>query len=333
VVNIATNKSDSAGNRLTRFAFQTGRILLGIFLIWYLARSGMLDLNEVSIIFENPSALVLAVIFLTVAILLNSLRWRMLLNGMGQRLDAMPAFAMLMVAGLVGTFLPGSVAAEAVRVGLARLYGIDWSRCSASILADRLIGLTVTVVVFVGLVVLLQGRQISTGFGGAVIHFLIAAALVVMGGYALNLIYRWLIRQQAKSALSTSSTISFLLLFVGNFMDILRKPRLSAFLVMVSIAIFLCNLSALLVLLMAITGLVPSFGAAAAAFSGAMLANVIPLTPGGIGVGEAAFGEIYQALSGVGAGATVALVMWRIARLISVLPGLIFILSAKLRVR
>ncbi len=56
-------------------------------------------------------------------------------------------------------------------------------------------------------------------------------------------------------------------------------------------------------------------------------ANGLPLTPGGLGVGEAAFDTLFQ-LAGFTGGA-VALLGWRMLMLLLSLPGLILYLFAK----
>jgi hypothetical protein len=57
------------------------------------------------------------------------------------------------------------------------------------------------------------------------------------------------------------------------------------------------------------------------------VANALPLTPGGLGVGEAAFDQLFQ-LAGFSGGA-VALLGWRLLMLLIGLPGLVVYIFAK----
>jgi uncharacterized membrane protein YbhN (UPF0104 family) len=57
------------------------------------------------------------------------------------------------------------------------------------------------------------------------------------------------------------------------------------------------------------------------------VANSLPLTPGGLGVGEAAFDQLFQ-LAGFTGGA-VALLGWRLLILLIGLPGLVVYIFAK----
>jgi uncharacterized membrane protein YbhN (UPF0104 family) len=60
------------------------------------------------------------------------------------------------------------------------------------------------------------------------------------------------------------------------------------------------------------------------------VANALPLTPGGLGVGEAAFDQLFQ-LAGFTGGA-VALLGWRLLTLLIGLPGLLIYIFAKQQV-
>jgi hypothetical protein len=57
------------------------------------------------------------------------------------------------------------------------------------------------------------------------------------------------------------------------------------------------------------------------------VANALPLTPGGLGVGEAAFEQLFQ-LAGLSGGADVAL-SWRAVAMLASLPGLWFYLRMR----
>jgi uncharacterized membrane protein YbhN (UPF0104 family) len=57
------------------------------------------------------------------------------------------------------------------------------------------------------------------------------------------------------------------------------------------------------------------------------LANALPVTPGGLGVGEAAFDTLFH-LAGFTGGA-VALLGWRVMMMLIGLPGLLYYLFAK----
>jgi uncharacterized membrane protein YbhN (UPF0104 family) len=57
------------------------------------------------------------------------------------------------------------------------------------------------------------------------------------------------------------------------------------------------------------------------------VANSLPVTPGGLGVGEAAFDELFQ-MAGFTGGA-VAILGWRVLMLIIGLPGIVFYLLDK----
>jgi uncharacterized membrane protein YbhN (UPF0104 family) len=60
-----------------------------------------------------------------------------------------------------------------------------------------------------------------------------------------------------------------------------------------------------------------------------LLANGIPVTPGGLGVGEAAFNQLFR-MSGLSGGAEV-LLGWRLLSLVGAAVGLVFFLKGKSR--
>jgi len=277
-----------------------GLLLLGL-LIWY----GQIDLRAVGELVNAPGAILTCVALVFISLPLAALRWGMLLRALDISIPFTKLFHIVSIATMLNVFLLGAFGGDAVRL----LY--TWrearhgrGRIAASILADRVIAL-------VGLIAL--------------------ALLVTISNWSRMRLEPWLAALAAGVFLAfTASVVGCCMLFlapaaVDRVQGALKQwPRLQALLVHLrSITLMLRGsplalLSglalSLLMPMLAVTGVLVlahalgigqlTFIDYAFAVPLTVLVNTVPISPNGLGVGEAAFDQICRWLeaapSGVG---------------------------------
>lgn len=301
------------------------RILAGLGLLAALGHFGVIDFGGLGIIVSQTGSFVGAIAALSLAVVLNAFRWRLFLQALGHDVTPVRAYGVLAASGLVGTLLPGLIATDGVRAAMARSYGIQLRCAVASTVIDRLAGATLTLAI--GLVLMLVKPDILTeDFDrmSALLAVLGVVATGTTGVLAVRASQRWMVCLEP-----AGHVLRWLLAFVVGALDdfaiVARRPGILIFAVMITTAIWICNVAAIFVIVVSFSAEAASLINTAIAFTTAMIASTLSITPSGIGVGEAVFAHVIESAGDSIAGVGVAFLIWRIARLASLLPGLIFL--------
>jgi uncharacterized membrane protein YbhN (UPF0104 family) len=222
------------------------------------------------------------------------------------------------------TFLPGAHGGDLVRLALAyRTTGGGLNRLTFSVLVDRLSGLTALLMLGLVLVPALPPTYASRMEWIAGIAMIAVTSGLVLALTSGNLMARWLGRLPAPVGPVLAKIVREL---VAALRAYLTQPGLLATALAISVGQYLLILIALFLLGHAMGFNALSWSGYAIAGVWSTVANALPITPGGIGVGEAAFAHVALALSasssnGVSFG-TVFLAM----RVLTVLIGVVGVL-------
>jgi uncharacterized protein (TIRG00374 family) len=228
------------------------------------------------------------------------------------------------------TFLPGGYGGDTVRIALTfRKVGGNLSRVTFSVLVDRLCGLVALATI--GLCMLPSLRV-----GLKQIDYLIPLAsviAVIVGGAILGVLV-------GDKTVALFSRLPSRLKFVQHVLDeavgalklYADRWRRMLIVIALSLGMFVMLFAAIasLCLAMRFDGL--SLPAYFTAGVWAMIANSIPLTPGGLGVGEAAFAQLAHLLEPVptqASYATAFLAMRVLSSLINVLGMLLYAMDRR----
>ena len=242
-------------------------------------------------------AIVAALIFCT--LLLVALRWRILLAAQGIVLPFRQIYHICAIGAFSGTFLPGAVGGDALQfIYLSAAVPRHRTIIGVTLLSDRLLGVAGLVMVAITAIVLQWPTVVASpviapfalsimcGFAGA----------VAVGGVFLIMLDRvpvddWKLQSRG-----------LILRLLGTVIDVMTLYRRSPGSLIVgfalSVVIQLCS-AFVVVLLAEAMDLSNSIGPLqyALAASISILASAIPITPGGLGVGEGAFQHLCQLLS------------------------------------
>ncbi|HEY3920456.1 MAG TPA: lysylphosphatidylglycerol synthase transmembrane domain-containing protein [Stellaceae bacterium] len=299
------------------------RLGAGLVLLAALFYFRLIDLNELRKALGHPGLLALAAILGLVTIPLTAFRWHILLRSQGLVLHLWHTIRIVAMGAFFATFLPGAAGGDLVR-GVYIYQASHGRRTHAllSIFIDRLIG--VTAFVIFGVAATLTRPPQSYGvFEYSIFAF---AFLFVVGLAVLFVFGHRIARLVNRIFAGRSHRLAAVIDEAGNALhEYSRRWR--------TVLLCLC-LSLVIVLIIAVCVVII---AAATEFRGlsaveygiagvyAMIANSLPFTPGGLGIGEGAFASACVALEPSAAGipyGTIFLVL-RCVLVVSTLPGLL----------
>lgn len=304
------------------------RIALGLGLLIYLGASGMIDWRALAGLGRHwPLSLAALGLVALAGIVLLAWRLCLLMRPHGLHLSLAASIRLTLIGLFFNTCLPGSTGGDVVKIYYA-MAGNRGRRLEIAtiMMLDRLAGLFG----ILGFTFLLVPFFQSMLAAYPVLHGLVWAA---GGGLAIVLAGMWcctsdqmIWRRAVRWLVQTLPGGDYL----ERVLNTLRLYRAHTWVccqvIGVSIAVHLClTLSTLLVI--QATHPLGADRRMMLLIPMGFVANSLPVTPGGLGVGEAAFDQLFH-LAGFTGGA-VAILAWRVLMLIIGLPGLVFYLLDK----
>ena len=314
---------------MEKIALSALKLIAAIAVIWALIHHGTLDLGSLRLAASHPSMLALVVALLMMTYFMTAFRWHVLLKCQNIDITVNSAIRLTFFTLFVSTFLPGGlVGGDTVRVAyVAKRLSSKRTSAVLSIFIDRFLGLY-AMLLAVCVVALLDLPGITRSVP---LQFLaiVAATLSV----AIPAIF-WVLYVALQS--TTPRLRHFAKLLPGGLCtEVFRKlvegirhyrhaPTSIAIALGISVLVFTLGIICVMILgysmhLGPLTSLDYGFAA-----PWAWLANLLPITPGGLGVGEAAFDRIchWREVSPTTAAYGTIFLVYRIANIVATLPGL-----------
>jgi uncharacterized membrane protein YbhN (UPF0104 family) len=325
--------SDSARRSLAGNLIRIGAGFALLVLLYYWH---VIDLGALNILVARPDILALALAASLANIPLEALRWHILLRAQGIDLRLWRTIRVLAISVFFANFLPGAAGGDLIR-GVYVYRASPGRRAAAmlSILIDRLIGLVAFVLL--GLAAMLT-RSIGRGpleFSVLALSALFIALLVLAflyGHVMAQALQRLLRGRSAQLAQVVDDTGAALRQYAQDW----RSTGLAMLLSIVIVG-FAVGPIVLIAEAMPFAGpdfAGPNFMGPSAADYGiaglyALIANSLPVTPGGLGVGEGAFASACIMLAPQAAHAAYGTIFlaFRCVFILSTLPGLVAYLT------
>jgi uncharacterized protein (TIRG00374 family) len=268
----------------------------------------------------------LALIFLGAQ--LSVLRWHLLLHWQGSPLRFSQTWQICYISYFLGSFLPGASGSDALRA-LYMYRECPDTRVPAflTILADRIAGLVALLMLVLGLAAAIPAKILSQP---ALMTLVLGAAVFLLASVPVLLLARLIVPR------FRLLRVPRLVRNAARFRDTIAQalaawrgqPHRVALCLGIGVLGHLLVAAAIVVLAHA-SGLA-TLSRAETAFAGtlAVLANQLPLTPGGLGVGESSFAQIARLLApGSEAQAYGSVIFtFRVVTLVSFLPGAVALL-------
>ena len=288
----ATSDTDGARARLRRRLSTFVKLLISAALVAALFYYNVITLQALGTTFRDWPVALSAFAVLLVGYVLSALRWYALLHAIGIRIRLRPCAEIFAMGTFANTFLPGGTGGDVVRaVYIARHVHSDRAGGVISVLADRAMGFlgVLGVAVLLGLA---ASEHVIESPLTRTLYFLLAGGFA---GITLGLIIVLLVLPPTRVAKISSwigdrTMLHRLLLRIFQVIGQFRNNPAAVLLsIVLSVLITLSIVTAVILLASGFKG----GGLTALDFANAtvfaLVANIVPVTPGGIGVAEGVF--------------------------------------------
>jgi glycosyltransferase 2 family protein len=300
------------------------RLAIGIGLLVYLARSGIIDLRALSKLATAWLITLAAVALLLFDVFLMSLRLSWLFRPQGLRLSLLMSLQLTLVGFFFATFAPGSAGGDIARLFYAtRENSGRRTEIMTVVIFDRVIGLFSMLLLPLLFAPMFPKLIQSVPVLRYLLITVALLALCLLAGFLVCLWNESILRLLGRKTLGLAKWRSLAVRGLETIRTYRHSPGI---LVSALGASMLANLALMVVTALGMLIVNPSGLEMKMCLVIPMgyIANSLPLTPGGLGVGEAAFNALFD-ITGLHGGAD-ALLCWRIWSAFVGILGLIFYL-------
>jgi glycosyltransferase 2 family protein len=310
----------------------TLKLTLATVVLWILVETNAIRLDELQAGIHRPFHLLVACLLLSLTIPVSAWRWHVLMGVQGIKIPGYKTTQIVGVGMFFTTFLPGAIGGDAIRVAcIARSFPHSRTRAVFSVVVDRMLG--ITGLFFVGTIAgltmlpIIFARPQLTVLAVAVAGLFIGALATMIAAIPLIRVLEGSERvSRMRDAHGWRAYAWQLILAIAAHRN--AKGRL-----LIAFALSIANHVLVLIALAIVAALLGignlqlrDYGFAAPM---TFMANLLPITPGGLGVGEAAFDQICKWIasgSEVVAYGTIFL-LFRVVGIVAMTPGLFLYLA------
>jgi len=302
------------------------RPLIAVTLLFFLFRSGLLKLDELKSVLKNSKILFIGFFLMFTQFLFFTWRWQIIISKI-KPIRFWLAVKMQMIGQFFNLFVPGGVGGDFVKaLELSKHEGISKHITMTSVLLDRILGLY-CMIVFSFSFLLFELSQITlTYFYVSAILFTVSTVGLLFSRKILN----WIV---AHFSTKQHPLLKKMTDFLKNLSDGLAQvitPTNFILIVIICLISQILAVSFLYLVTVETTGLSPSFFIFFPLACFAFMISSLPITPGGIGVGQAAFYFIFLSINKeVANSVVIGVSLVQFFTFLSGLPGAYFFTRAK----
>ena len=302
------------------------RPVIAILLLFVLVKKGPFQIEQIKFILTQQKILLLGLVLFASNFVLAATRWKIIVNLISD-LTLKTAFGLTLVGHFFSFFIPGGVSGDLVKAfELSKENSITKKDALSTVFADRILGLY-AMVFFSALFLCVDYLQENSNrifqyFAfSALLLFLLTAGLII--GPRITLFVSEKIIFQKNKVLSVFNKVlsSFNLTFIC-----VRKPQVSLKVLILSLGIQSLSIFFMLEVVKALNVTPPTFFVFFSLSCFGFLASAIPITPAGIGIGQAAVYFLFSSISPqLGQAAVTAISVFQIFNLFfALIGGIIF---------
>lgn len=299
------------------------KFLIAAVIILFLSRAGLIDFRSLDVILSQPVKVIVALFLLFLGIVISGYRWALLLRVSGHQFSLSTVMRLQLIGSFFSAYLPGAAGGDLAKgVYLFRMLERNGGRSTAmfTVLIDRafsLVGL-VSIALFLSLY-LYFGTPYDTAIHSYVqLTIVVSLALPVM--IAIGVFFaknRERFRMYHHLPDWIERYVKVISILVTDYSDKWNILLCCWFISMIA--------SGTVVLGIAIIASLFSYGPSAvvASISGVFgnLSSAVPITPGGIGIGEAVFSHVCSLLTKQVAPFATIYLTFRLGMYVANLPG------------
>ncbi|MEM7645905.1 MAG: lysylphosphatidylglycerol synthase transmembrane domain-containing protein [Pseudomonadota bacterium] len=298
------------------------KLLIASCLILWLVRSGRFDLESLSH-YQSPWIWLSGISLFLVLIGINSWRWKLLLGLESVEISLPRAYQLSLVGIFFNFFMPGGVGGDVVKAAYlmrdyqAKKWFIGWS-----ILVDRILGM-LALFLYSGITGVLFYKKLPATLQMSVYSL---SLMILFGLVSLVGILIFSPKKNIEKLLKSQPLLEKSLLPLFYFFQRPSKIVVPFLLSLVGQGLVM-GIAALLVFS---AGVSLSLWMILLIFPFGFLATILPISPAGIGVGQAAFFFLFDKVAGQGEfGVLIITFIQAIQFLVGLLGGLFFVLYKK----
>lgn len=313
--------------RARNVVFGILRAVIGVTLLVYLGTSGLIKWKSLLGLAQAWPLTLAALVGLIIAFYIAAWRLAILMAAPGLHLTLGASLRLTLIGQFFSTFLPGGTSGDMMKIYYAAR-GNEGRRTEVAtiMLFDRAVGMFALLLFPLLLVPFFPQLVAASPALRRILLVAASIAVAMLAGFLLCLSTRvrnsrlllWLFRKMPLGAYAERMFDA-----VHGFGD---HPGALLGSVVISLMGHVISAGTVIILAIATGGVVRSAEVSMLVPIG-FLANTLPLTPGGLGVGEAAFSRLFR-LAHIATGAE-ALLGWRLLTTLISLPGLIYYLQGR----
>lgn len=273
------------------------RPVIAMILLAILIKTGPFKLDQIKFILTQSRILVLGFFIFALQFALVALRWKLIVNVITQFKFKL-AFTYTLIGHFFSFFIPGGVGADVVKaLELSKSNSISKSDGLSTVFADRILGLYLMVFsssVFLGLDYIQEGSDhILKYLSFSLMLWFVMTTGLIFGPLITRFINQLLELKNHKILMVLKKLItSFNLTFIC-----FRKPKVAIGVLLLSLAAQGISSYFMIEVVRALDVTPPSFFVFFSLTCFGFLASAIPITPAGIGVGQAAVYFLFSTIS------------------------------------
>lgn len=303
------------------------KISIAILAIYLLLNTGSLDFYSIVIVFDYPYLFSLALICLFLGIIISGVRWWILLGVTENNISIRTILSIQLMGGFFSSWLPGAAGGDAVKgVLLFKLLDSKRSTALASIAIDRLFAVFGLFSIALCASLFISTTDYQNEVLEFYFHMLNWGILFCVLIFCSIFIVIWSIKFFSLYSLFPIAIRSYL----SPLGQIIMYYKRAWFRLILSGMLSMLA-SGVVIIGMVFISMMYDYAASPAvtAIAGVIgnVSSVIPITPGGIGVGEAVFAKISSDFSGSFAPFATIYFTFRIGMLIANVPGMLITLA------
>lgn len=307
------------------------QILIASFLLFLLYRSGLLQISKIKLALNNPVILISGLVLFALQFTMFTLRWQ-LTTSLLQKISFHFSLKLHLMGQFLNTFVPGGVGGDVIKaIELSKEIKTSRTHSLALTLIDRVVGLY-SLILFSFLFLLVEIQQLDTDTKKylitSLVLFLVSTACLLLRKKMFQIFTNMTQNVQNKFISNIKDTISSFF----RFLDIVVQARTLTRFITLSFTAQLLSILFLYVVVCSLTVTSLSFTLFFPLACFAFMAMAIPITPGGIGYGQAAFYFIFKSFGNdVAEAAIVGISIMQLFYLFLSLPGGYFFMRSARR--
>lgn len=325
---------------ITKYLIYLAKILIVCGVLYYLFTSSLLDFQLISAIIYDVSFISKIIFIILLITILGNLKWFILLRSQKIDISFVSCFYLYYIGYTFNYFLPGGIAGDAVKIGYIAKRNKKRSITTISIIIDRGVGLLAMLLVILFFLPSLFAKinklkWVVTDYAEFVTPYFILIFILTILSFivALSLVNNKKIYKKITSLLrKNKNKLGKILLKIVRAVFAYRKSGLTLIL-NVFIAIFIQILIAFCLMIIGqkiLNSDISIFSYNLASII-TQIISIVPISPGGIGIGEVSFAKILYYLNDrILLGYASVYFAFRMINILTCIPGiLIFVFGQK----